>query len=197
MKIMTLRSNDFVPYFDVNPYHPANIKNVVIDETDNCAYRTTRAADVAGLEIGWGMLFTNYNGRWNPKEPNVLAHHGFGVDSSFHMWNKQDNFLYDSPFQAKTNGWGLTEIGNEVMVFSAYHLQKNLKNYTIKSQTQIIKELKKVQHQAKMYGIKNLYIEGFSWNPFSGQCQTDRIMKENISLVRETNNRYFSANPVW
>jgi hypothetical protein len=196
MKLMTLRSNDFVPYFDVNPYHSADSKNLRVSETNNCAYRTLRAADVAGLEIGWGMLFTNYNGRWNPIESNPLQHHGFGIDCPFHIWNKQDNFLYDSPFQAKNSGWGFSEIGSEVMVFSANHLQKKMNYHTPKSEQQVLNELKKAQYQAKMYGVKNLYVEGFSWNPWTGAFHTDKIIKENLLLAKETNRKYFSENLV-
>jgi hypothetical protein len=74
--------------------------------------------------------------------------------------------------------------GSDVLVVDMEHLQKlaekkgNMEQ-KLKNQLKIVKEIKKVQFQAKFIGIKHLYISGFSWNE-----ETEEILQNNLVVSK-------------
>jgi hypothetical protein len=190
-QVKTIKSNDFIPYF------PFSFKNQdEVNDTNNCFPRSVKAAQIANLDLDFGMLFIQDGG----ESDKTFCNHGFYCVYSLHTWNTDnDGNIYDSNFQLNNLKVPLDEqfiYGSDVLVVDMEHLQKlaekkgNMEQ-KLKNQLKIVKEIKKVQFQAKFIGIKHLYISGFSWNERTNQylntedwCEcieeTEEILQNNL-----------------
>jgi len=189
MKLMTLKSNDFVDYFDVNEFEP----NCVFNETNWCGLRAHRAKQLTNLETDFGMLFSKFDpikhSNWQYSQ---LEYHGYCLDSSFHIWNKSEGCIYDGQKQAKINDWNLVDVDQEVAVVDGSSLALLFRNFNYKNQDKVFKFFKKALFNASRYGIQNLYVRGIAWNPHTGLLMTTRNYNENVPIYEQRVNQYFS-----
>lgn len=190
MKLMTLKSNDFVDYFDVNEFEPA----VVFSERNWCGLRAMRAKHLTNLDIDFGMLFSKHNPRIHSSDwrYSVLDHHGYVGVASYHMWNTKDGFIYDGQKQSKLVGYNLTDVDQEVMMIDASSLEPLMRGLTYNKQEKIIKFFKKSLFAASRYGIQNVYFRGFSWDSITGQLIVKKTFAENLPMYELRVNQYFS-----
>jgi len=187
MEQMTLQSNDFVPYFE---YYGSD--GTPHEETANCASRSVRAAQIANLDLDYGMVF-----RYIPKvkSQNPLAKYGFICLFAYHVWNTKNDKLYDSNNQRRAI-WGedddiLYNVGEKTLVYDGTHLNKLLLMNNKKSQKMICKALHDAQLKAAMKGCRNLYIAGFSWNPINGNYMSVEDWNEEMDTIEEKVSKIF------
>lgn len=181
MEQMTLQSNDFVPYFE---YYG---EMGDLHGTDgNCASRSARAAQIANLDLDFGMVF-----RYMPhiKSTNPLTKYGFMCLFAYHVWNTKNGKLYDSNEQRRAI-WGddddiLYNVGEKALVYDASHLNKLLVMNTPKSQKMVCKAIYDAQLKAAMKGYRNLYIAGFAWNPTTGTYMSVEDWNEEMDIIEQ------------
>lgn len=184
-QVKTIKSNDFISYF------PFSFKNgQTVSDTNNCIPRSVKATQIANLDLDFGMLFIQDGGEYD----SSFCNHGFYCIYSLHTWNTDnDGNIYDSNIQLNNLGCPLNEqfiYGSDVLVVDMEHLQKLVEKkgsieQKIRNQLKAIKEIKKVQYQAKFIGIKHLYISGFSWNEKTNQYLNTKEWCECIEETEE------------
>lgn len=191
MKLMTLKSNDFVDYFDVNEFE--QLSPIKYTPKNWCGLRSTRVKQLTNLGMNWGMVFSKkdplIHTNW---KHSYLDFHGYVEVCSIHVWNTQGDFLYDSHKQGELCDFALTDIGEEVMVVDASSLQLLQKRWTPKNQDKVFKFFKKALYNASRYGIQNVYFQSFSWDTLNGSAHDTKTMMENFEIWNGNVNQYFS-----
>ena len=183
-QIKTIKSNDFVPYFNFTYDN-----GVSTTPNCNCTPRSVRASQIANLDLDFGMLFI-YTGE---TYDSVLTNHGYGCVYAYHTWNTDENSIYDSNFQLEQLGVDECDrlvMDDYVMVVDMEHLQALMEKKGTPSQIQkahkkVVDEIKKVQFQAKLAGVKHLYISGFSYSIKSNMYMNTKEWNEDVDMVEK------------
>jgi hypothetical protein len=191
MKLMTLKSNDFVDYFDVNEFE--NTSRVEYSPKNWCGLRSTRVKQLTNMDMDFGMVFSKQNNLMHKNwQHSALDFHGYIDVCSIHVWNTQGDFLYDSQNQSKLCNFNLVGIGEEVGVVDASSMNELFRKWNPKNQDKVLKFFKKSLFNASRYGIQNVYFRGFCWETLKGAYFPPSTMKGNYEDWDVLVNQYFS-----